>query len=332
MALNINAQNSLVSVIIPTYNRPQYLKEALASAVNQTYTNIEIIVFDDCSSENPQKIVESFNDHRIRFYRHANNVGIARNVISAFKQAKGKYVASLNDDDIWQEDFLEKLVPHLEANSELALAFSDHYVIDEDNQIDIAATEENTKHWQRDQLRKGIYQPFYEIALVHQAVPCAVATVIRNDAIDWNDFVPQMGPFWDFYLGYLACRTGKGAYYSPDRLSLYRVHSQSESRISGRVNYQAKIRAGKAGVFCYQKFMEDGQLQEFQAYFRDKWLHANTTLAIGLLRSDQIIEARSYLLYVIKQKLNLRAIAALVLSFIPRPLARKFLYLETPTV
>ena len=57
----------LVSIITPTYNRPEYLKVALESAVGQTYRNIEIIVSDNCSLENPQAIVESFNDARIRF-------------------------------------------------------------------------------------------------------------------------------------------------------------------------------------------------------------------------------------------------------------------------
>jgi glycosyltransferase involved in cell wall biosynthesis len=66
MPSKIDSQNSLVSVIIPTYNRPKYLKQAIESAVKQTYKNIEIIVSDDCSPESPQKIVDSFNDPRIR--------------------------------------------------------------------------------------------------------------------------------------------------------------------------------------------------------------------------------------------------------------------------
>lgn len=319
-------QKTLVSVVIPTYNRPKYLREAIQSAVKQTYKNIEIIVSDDGSLENPQEIVESFQDPRIRFRRNPKNLGIAENVIHAFKEAQGKYVASLNDDDIWNEDFLEKLVPHLEANSNLVIAFSDHHVMDSDGTVNDAATEENTHRWKRDLLQEGIYQPFYEISIVHQAVPCAVATVIRKDAIEWNDFPPQMGPCWDLYLAYLACRNGGGAYYSPERLTKYRVHNESETFVDGTMNIYSKIRAGKAGIYCFRKFMEDERLQEYKSYFQEKWLEAHTTLAIGLLRADQVQEARPYLVQVLRQqKFNLRTIAAFVLSLVPKPLARKLL-------
>ena len=62
--LNINSSEPLVSVIIPTYNRIEYLKQAISSAVQQTYQNLEIIVSDNCSFENPQALVESFQDSR----------------------------------------------------------------------------------------------------------------------------------------------------------------------------------------------------------------------------------------------------------------------------
>ena len=126
MTIDASAQEPLVSVIIPTYNRLSYLKQAITSAIGQKYQNIEIIVSDDCSPESPQAMVESFQDSRIRFYRNEKNLGICLNVINAFKQAKGKYVASLNDDDMWNEDFLTILVPPLEANSDLVLSFSDY--------------------------------------------------------------------------------------------------------------------------------------------------------------------------------------------------------------
>jgi glycosyltransferase involved in cell wall biosynthesis len=326
----LQAQNlsrePLVTVVIPTYNRPKYLREAIESAVNQTYKNLEIIVSDDGSVENPQDIVESFQDSRIQFRRNPKNLGIALNVIGAFKEARGKYVASLNDDDAWNPDFLQKLIPHLEADENVAIAFSDHYIMDSKGKVDSEATEENTLRWKRDQLKEGVHQPFYEIGLVHQAVPSAVATVIRKDAIDWDDFPPQMGSYWDLYLTYLACRTGKGAYYSPERLSRYRVHNQSETFVNGALSIQSKIRAGKAGIYCYRQFMEDERLQEFKDYFQEKWLQAHTTLAIGLLKAEQTQEARPYLLHALKrQKFNLRTVAAFALSIIPRPLARRFL-------
>ena len=75
----------LVSVVIPTYNRPDYLKQAIASAVKQSYQNIEIIVCDNRSTENTQEIVESFQDSRIRFWRQPTNLGMFANQMYAFK-------------------------------------------------------------------------------------------------------------------------------------------------------------------------------------------------------------------------------------------------------
>lgn len=320
--IDTRPQGSLVSVIITTYNRPYYLKEAIESAVHQKYRNIEIIVSDDCSSESPQAIVDSFQDSRIRFRCNAKNLGIARNFINSSQEARGKYIASLNDDDLWDEDFLEKLVPHLDANPDLALAFCDHYIVDSDGTIDYPATEENTRRWKRDLLQEGVYQPFYEIGLVHRAIPTAVAAVIRKDIIEWDKFSQEAGVFWDLYLTYLACCSGRGAYYYSGRLAQYRESAQSIIR-SGDV--QAKIRKAKADIFCYKHFMEDERLQEFKLYFKRKWAQANTTMGIDLLRADRVEEARLYFGRTLRQNFNLRTIAALSLSFIPQPLVRRFL-------
>lgn len=328
MLVDTRSQQSLVSVIIPTYNRPAYLREAIASVVKQTYRNIEIIVSDDCSSASPEAIVESFQDPRIKFRRNATNLGIGLNATYAFKEAQGKYVASLNDDDMWNEDFLKKLVTHLDANPDLVLAFCDYHVMNSDGTINYVATEKYRHSEKRVQLKEGIYQPFYDIGLVDKAVFSASAAVIKRDVIDFSKLF-EAGVFWDYYITYLACRTGRGAYYCPERLSQYRVHAESENMISGNRDVEAKIRKGKAGVFCYERFMEDDKLQKLRPYFKQEWAHANTTLGIGLMRAEQVAEARPYLLRAFKQKkFNLRTIAALTLSFIPHPLARLFLYIE----
>ncbi|MEH2381229.1 MAG: glycosyltransferase family 2 protein [Nostoc sp.] len=326
MSLHQEYQQPLVSVIIPTYNRPEYLKQAIASAIKQTYQNIEIIISDNCSSENPQELVASFGDSRIKFWRHQQNMGMLANQQHGFKMARGKYVASLHDDDIWNEDFLAKLVPLLEANSELILAFCDQYIIDANGIINHVGTEENTRGYKRDKLTPGIHQPFYKIGLIDKSIPTAAACVIRNNFVDWDIIPPEVGGMWDLYLTYLCCISGSGAYYYPERLTRYRAHEQTDTMLSGSRDVQAKIRKAKSEMFCYQVFMEDTRLQEFRTYFQQKWLEANTTLGIGLLRSEQIAAARPYFWEVLKkQKFNVRTIAALSLSFTPRFFASKLI-------
>lgn len=325
MTVYSNEQEPLVSVIIPTYNRPAYLREAIKSAVGQTFRNIEILVSDNCSPENPQAIVESFQDSRIRFWRNETNIGMFANAMNTFKKARGKYVASLNDDDVWNEDFLEKLVTQLEANPDLALAFCDHYTIDSSGAINYVATENCTQRWRRDQLKEGIYQPFCEIGLVNASVPSAVSAVIRRDAVDWGNIPPEVEHKWDLYVTYLCCRTGRGAYYYPERLTCYREHTQSDTAIGGKRDVQAKIRKAKAEIFCWERFMEDDRLQEFKPYFRQKWAQENISLGIGLMRLGEQAAARPYFFRALKQqKLNWRTMTALMLSYTHPTIASRF--------
>ncbi|HIK05674.1 MAG TPA: glycosyltransferase family 2 protein [Trichormus sp. M33_DOE_039] len=324
MAIDTNSPTPLVSVITPTYNRPDYLKAALTSAVRQSYRHIEIIVSDNCSPDNPQAIVESFNDRRIRFSRNTTNLGMFGNTIKAFKMARGKYVASLLDDDMWEEDFLEKLVPPLEANSNLALAFCDHYIIDAKGNIDDAMTEECSQFYKRSHLLEGIYQPFYHLGLVDRSVSSATAALIRRDVIDWDEIPAEVGGSWDIYLNYLCCRSGLGAYFYPEKLTRYRVHEQTDTMLSGKRNPQAKIRKAQADMFCYEQFMADERLKEFKPYFQQQWAHINTTLGIGLIRNKQLKAARPYFWRSLKESLKLRTLAGLMLSFTPSPIASRF--------
>jgi glycosyltransferase involved in cell wall biosynthesis len=316
----------LVSVVIPTYNRPEYLKQAIASAVKQTYQNLEIIVSDNCSPENPQAIVESFNDSRIRFWRHPQNIGMIANQMYGFKMAQGKYVASLHDDDMWNEDFLAKLVPPLEENPDLIIAFCDQYIIDAQGNINYSGTEENTRGFKRHKLVQGIYQSFFKIGLIDKSIPTAAACVIRTNLVDWDSIPSEVGGMWDLYLAYLCCTSGYAAYYSPERLTRYRAHEQTDTMLSGSQDVQARIRKAKSELFCYKILMEDPKLQDFQPYFQKKWLAANTTLGISLIRNQQTEAARPYLWQALsKQKFNVRTIIAIILSFIPQSLANQLL-------
>ena len=97
------------------------------------------------------------------------------NQIHALKMAKGKYIASLHDDDLWEPDFLKKLVPILENNDNFILAFCDQLIIDSEGNIDTVATERYSKAYQRNLLKEGIYKPFIELGLINKSIPTAAA-------------------------------------------------------------------------------------------------------------------------------------------------------------
>jgi glycosyltransferase involved in cell wall biosynthesis len=106
-----------VSVIIPTYNRAEYLCSAIRSVLSQTFQDFEIIVVDDASTDNTNEIVDGFNDSRIKYIRHETNKGgsAARN--TGIKMSSGEYIAFLDDDDEWLPEKLELQVNLMENSS-----------------------------------------------------------------------------------------------------------------------------------------------------------------------------------------------------------------------
>lgn len=100
----------LVSIITPTYNCGRFIAETIRSVQAQTHTDWEMIIVDDCSSDNTKAVVEQFsaNDNRIKYYCLPTNSGaaVARN--TALKMAKGHWIAFLDSDDLWTPDKLEK--------------------------------------------------------------------------------------------------------------------------------------------------------------------------------------------------------------------------------
>lgn len=100
----------MISVIIPTYNSAEYIAETLESVCAQTYRNIEILVIDDCSSDDTSEIVEkfAFKDPRIRFINLKENKGAANARNIGTKSAGGDWIAFLDSDDLWAPNKLEK--------------------------------------------------------------------------------------------------------------------------------------------------------------------------------------------------------------------------------
>lgn len=97
----------LISIVIPTYNRPNYLKKAIETVLDQTYSNFEILVVDDASTVDNLEIIQDFDDDRINFFKNKRRSGApySRNV--GIKNAKGEFVAFLDDDDEWASPKLE---------------------------------------------------------------------------------------------------------------------------------------------------------------------------------------------------------------------------------
>lgn len=106
-----------VDVIIPTYNRAEFLKAGITSVLNQTFQDFEIIVVDDCSEDDTPKVIKNFGDHRIRYIRHRVNQGEGGARNTGMLNSNAEYVAFLDDDDEWLPEKLRLEVELLEGSS-----------------------------------------------------------------------------------------------------------------------------------------------------------------------------------------------------------------------
>jgi glycosyltransferase involved in cell wall biosynthesis len=274
----------LVSVLIPTFNRRDYLKATIASVLKQTLGDFEVIVSDNASPVDPADVVAGFADQRLRYYRNASNLGVTGNLLAACHHAQGKYVAILGDDDLWHPEFLAALVGPLEADPSLILAFCDHSIIDTEGRVDEATSDQVTRRWQRHRLREGVYQPFDEIALVYRSICVFSATVLRRSAVDWAAIPRDLDFSVDVYLAYLAARTRLGCYFIPRRLSQYRYHSGSQASSLKRV--EQRLTNARDAMFYWDRFLRDDALGN-KPYFEMKRGFNAFVIVMMLLQSGR---------------------------------------------
>jgi glycosyltransferase involved in cell wall biosynthesis len=120
-----NLNNPLVSVIIPTYNHADVLTRAVQSVLNQIYANFELIVVDDCSTDDTQAVIKKFKDDRIIYVRHSENKGLAATRNTGMNKAKGGWFAFLDADDEFLPDRLKiqvEILPSLSQDTDLVIA------------------------------------------------------------------------------------------------------------------------------------------------------------------------------------------------------------------
>lgn len=114
----------MISVVIPTYNRASIISETIHSILNQTYSDLEIIVVSDGKSNDTRQIIEGFKDRRLRYYEieHSGRPSVPRNF--GMKQAKGQYLAFCDDDDIWMPEKLELQLAKIVEDDRIGLVYA----------------------------------------------------------------------------------------------------------------------------------------------------------------------------------------------------------------
>ncbi len=248
-----------VSVIIPTYNREQFIVETINSVLNQTYKDFEIIVVDDGSTDNTKIKLEQFKS-KIKLIEQKNSErAVARN--NGTKNSTGQYVAFLDSDDIWIKNKLEKQVEILDSKSEVILTYGQCLRINEDGQKIKTA---------RRQLR-GFSGNVYEELLMRNFI-VSPTPMIRKDFFEKTaGFQTKYIPYedWEFWIRFSLL--GKFHFINKP-LAYYRIHSTQSVKLvqaekieqvtSLLLNDSFKLKEGTNGIknkslgianlrFCY---------------------------------------------------------------------------------
>ena len=205
--------NNLVSIISPSFNSSRFIEECIGSVLSQTYDNWELLIVDDCSSDNSCELIEKYNDKRIALIELEKNVGAAEARNIALRKAAGKYIAFLDSDDIWMPTKLEDQIYFMQEK-DIAFSFSNYQPMTEDGK----------------RLFSIIKAPkimTYSSYLRNTMIGCLTVVIDRDKTKNFE--MPNIRSSHDMALWLLILKRGYKAYGLDKNLAKYRIVSTSNT-------------------------------------------------------------------------------------------------------
>lgn len=298
-----------VSVCIPTYNRANFLIYSVNSVLQQTYADFELIICDDGSSDNTAEIVGQWQDSRIRYIRHPQNIGRSRNMRSGFDAAVGDYFIKFDDDDGLTPRFLEKTVAILDSQPTVDFVCANHWIIDRDGNKIESATQENSTKWGKDKLQKGIIPDLMWQTFFHQSLQVGSTLFRRSSLKEVNYMRPEADGCEDFDLLVRLSIIGKQGYFLPEFLMEYRFHG-------GQTSLKQNLHFLKSKVFCMDSYQFPDPNLEQQRLIKSA--QTKQDLGLRLIEKGDSIEGRKLLQDSIEiLGRSRRSTLGLVISYLP---------------
>lgn len=218
----------LVSVIIPTYNREKFIAECVRSVLDQTFTDLEVIVSDDGSPDNTEAVVGAITDERVTYSRieHVGIPSATRN--NGIKQARGRYLAFLDSDDLWFPDKLERQLELIKADERIGLVCTNGINFSEEGVLGL-----------KNRLPLTDDDFLFEALLEFNHIICS-SVLVKKDVIDdvgMFDENPDLRAVEDYHL-WLRVRKKYGIRYINDPLVKYRTHGDVIRQDELEANYR----------------------------------------------------------------------------------------------
>lgn len=204
-----------VSILMPVYNTAPYLREAMDSMLSQTFSDFELIVLNDCSPDNAEEILDTYNDPRIVRYRGEKNVGLSNVLNIGIELTRGKYIARMDSDDISLPNRLQVQVDYLEAHPEIDLV-----------SVGMQLFGDNDEIWIRDQdFEEMKIRALFRSPVLH------ASSVWRKESFEKQGlrFRQEMVPCEDYDLWTRALVSGLKFANLSEVLYRYRIHGTQAS-------------------------------------------------------------------------------------------------------
>jgi glycosyltransferase involved in cell wall biosynthesis len=273
--------NTLVSVVMASCNGERFIAAQIDSILNQSYSNFELIICDDASEDQTQKIIENYciQDSRIQFHVNAIRLGVNKNFEKAVSLAQGDFIAITDQDDIWKLDKLEKL---------LALFKSEQTVLVHGQSLRFSTTPPlDQKFYSKRNLLEG----GNPAQLLYFNTVAGHNIVFRKKLLEKQSLFPE-GIFYDWWLVMLALRFGK-VEASPEVLTFHRNHDNNVTLGKKDEKRQTKAKA-KERMLALEVFINQLALPQ----------QANN-IATPLLKKLKLLNEKrfsiSLFLYLVKQ-------------------------------
>ena len=213
-----------ISVVTASYNYQDYIKEAIQSVLKQNYQDWEMIIVDDCSTDNSAEVIKSFKDNRIKLFVNEKNLGLKETVKRGIANATGEWIVFLESDDILTPDNIEKKVTIAKKYPDVNLIFNDcEFFGDETRVNDFNLALKKT----RSILKNRTYPAnlFYNFFQSNKIFTFSCVMVKKNN-LENLDYDPKLDYLLDWYLWIQLAYMGK-FYYIDERLSKWRLHRKS---------------------------------------------------------------------------------------------------------
>ncbi|MCX6907889.1 MAG: glycosyltransferase [Verrucomicrobia bacterium] len=211
--------NPKYSIAIPAYNRREYLRQAIQSVLEQTVSDWEVVVSDDCSTQDLAAVVEAFNDSRVSYHRSPDHLGATKNSQRAVNLSKGQYVITLNSDDLLLPKCLERVGACLDQNPGFGAVYCSVTYL-KDGRVSGCQHVPNIQHADAEVLAA---QPWLEKYVGTTPSCCAFRKEAFERISGYRTFL-RFAYDWDFYMRML--RLGGGVIFLPEIIGIYRQHEE----------------------------------------------------------------------------------------------------------